>query len=253
MGLSPLELELLLDKSLADVTKFYDNNPGWRSQNPPEARGNYYFNGNFRKGCESVRGKIEKARHLEIPQILVQKEENEYFSQYNSQLEERLVAKLAQFKRVDESGTPPADKIFTRQFARQREWIVKQQLAIAKYICETQEKYLESGNPFDLMDLYQHDIAEHIGHTAPSVSRLVNNLSIKLPDGRIIFAEELIPGTSAAAQKGTYALKQLQEDASLYQDRCWKVSDAKLRSLLKEKFGLELARRTVTNYRKMMA
>ena len=252
MGLSPLELELLLDQSLEGVRDFHEENPNWRAENSPESRGNYFWQGNFLNGCKSVRGKIPKERYLETPQIFVEGAEGSYSTKYNSQIDERIAEKLAQFKRTGESGTPPVDKIFSKQFAKDRKWIVEQQLAIVKYLCGAQEKYLQTRNPLDLESINQQNVAEHIGYSITSVSRLVKNLTAQLPDGRVIFADELIPGLNATILKGTYALGQLREDSTLYENGSWKVSDTKLVPILKERFGIDVARRTVSKYRGML-
>jgi len=252
MGLSPLELELLLDQSLEGVKDFHEENPYWRGENPPEERGNYFWQGNLLDGCKSVRGKITRERYLETPQIFVEGAEGSYSTKYNSQIDERIAEKLAQFKKTGESGTLPVDKIFSKQFAKDRDWIVEQQLAIVKYLCETQERYLQTRNPLDLEPIIQQNVAEHIGYSTTSVSRLVKNLTAQLPDGRVIFANELIPGANSTTQKGTYALGQLREDPALYENGSWKISDAKLVPILKEKFGIDVARRTVSKYRGML-
>lgn len=252
MGLSPLELELLLDQSLEGVKDFHEENPEWVGKNPPEERGNYFWQGSFLDGCKSIKGKIPRDIYLETPQIFVERTNEGYSPRYNSQIDERIAEKLAQFRRTGESGTPPVDKIFSKQFAKDRDWIVKQQVAIVKYLCDTHERYLQTQNPLDLEPISQQNVAEHIGYSTTSVSRLVKNLTAKLPDGKVIFADELIPGANATTQKGTYALGQLREDPTLYENGSWKVSDAKLVPILKERFGIDVARRTVSKYRGML-
>ena len=147
LGLSPLELELLLSQSLEQVKEFHEENPHWKDENPPENRGNYFWQGNFLDGCKQVKGKIAREKYLENPQIFVERGKEGYSTRYNSQIDERIKDKLARFKRTGEEGTPSVDKIFSRQFAKEREWIVKQQLAIVKYLCETQDRYIKSRNP----------------------------------------------------------------------------------------------------------
>lgn len=250
LGLSPLELELLLDQSLEKVEDFHEKNPDWRDENPPEERGNYFWQGTFLDGCKSVREKIPRERYLENPQIFVKRGEDGYSTQYNSRIEERIAEKLTRFKRTNEEGTPPVDKIFSKQFAKERAWIVKQQLAIVKYLCETQDKYLESRNPLDLKPITQQNVAEQIGYSDTTISRLVKNLTLQLPNEKVLFAEELIPGAKAATIKGTYALRQLQQDPELYEKGKWKVSDTTLVPILKERFSIEAVRRTVSKYRR---
>ena len=249
VGLSPLEIELLLDQSLEKVKDFHEENPSWRDENPPENRGNYYGRGDFLDSCRSVRNKIARERYLETPQIIVERGEERYSTSYNQQIEERIKEKLAQFKRTGEEGTPPADKIFSKRFAKEREWIFEQQLAIVRYLCATQDRYVKSRNPLDLEPITQEDVAENIGYSATSVCRLVKNLSVRLPDQKVIFAEELIPGVKATLLKGRYALRQLQQDSGLYENQKWKISDRELVPILKERFGIDVARRTVSKYK----
>lgn len=252
LGLSPLELELLLDKSLEQVEQFHEENPYWGNEHPPENRGNYFRQETFIDSCKSVRGTIPRERYLETPQIFVERSEERYSTRYDSQIDERITEKLTRFKRIKTEGTPPVDKIFSKQFAKDRDWIVKQQLAIVKYLCETQDKYVKSGNPLDLESITQQNVAENIGYSATSVSKLVRNLSIQLPEGKVVFADELIPGAKATTIKGTYALRQLQQEPELYENGTWKVSDTKLVPVLKEKFGIDVARRTVSKYKGML-
>ncbi len=249
LGLSPSELELLLDRSLAQVQKFHDTNPNWESGHPPAERGNYYFGGDFRTHCKSVQDKVPRHTYLENPPILVERREGHYSSSYNPEINRRIAEKLAQFKRP-EGGAVPPDKIFSKGFARERAWIVEQQLLIVEYLCRRQEKYLQSGSPLDLEPVIQDDVAQHIGYSTTSVCRLVRNLTIQLPDENVIFAEELIPGVMISNKKGTYALRQLQQDPTLYDQGNWKVSDEKLVPILRERFDIDIARRTVAKYRR---
>ncbi len=248
LGLSPLELELLLDQSLEQVSDFHEKNPNWRDENPLEERGNYFWQGDFLDGCKSVRGKVSREQYLETPQIFVDKGEAGYSTKYNSQINERIAEKLARFKRIEEQASS-ADNIFSKQFAKQRDWIVKQQLAIVKYLCETQDQYLESGNKLNLNPITQLHVAEHLGYSDSTITRLVKNLTIHLPDGKVLFVYELIPGFKATIIKGTYALRELQQNSDLYDNGEWKISDSKLVPILKERFGIEVARRTVSKYK----
>ncbi len=248
LGLSALELELLLDQSVAQVQDFHDTNPAWKNEHPVEERGNYFFNENFRTNCKAVKDKVPRHKYLETPQVFVERGEERYSASYNTEIDRRIAEKLARFKRPGEEAPPPS-KIFSKQFAKERAWIVKQQLAIVEYLCQRQEVYLQSGSPLDLEPLIQDDIAWHIGYSTTSVSRLVRNLTIQLPDEKVIFAEELIPGVMLSDKKGTYALKLLQQDSTLYDQGNWKVSDEKLVPILRDRFNLYIARRTVTKYR----
>lgn len=251
LGLSPLEVELLLDRSLEQVKAFHVENHHLRDANLSEEGGNYYWGGHFRDTCAAVKGKVSCDAHLETPQVLVEKRDDEYSSSYNTQIEQRIAEKLARFKREGEE-LPSPSKLFSKAFARERTWVVKQQLAIVQYLCSAQERYLQTGSPLDLKPISQWDVAGHIGYSNTSVSRLVRNLTIQLPDKRVLFADELIPGATTSSQQGVYALGRLRQDSALYEGGKWKVSDEALVPILRERFDLDVARRTVAKYRKQL-
>src|SRR3989338_4184765 len=97
LGVSPLELELLLDESRADVEKFYEREPGHL------ATGNYFHHSSFRGNATGVKGKISPEEHLKNPQIIIKEkestEEGKYAVMYNPELEARIQEKLKQFHR----------------------------------------------------------------------------------------------------------------------------------------------------------
>lgn len=252
LGLSPLELEQLLDNGLEQVVDFYERTPLGGDRGSPEHKGNYGLTGAFRRSCDSVKDALPKERYLETPQILVKKGEQGYSSSYNTMLEDRIAEKLAQFKRYPNQERPEVGQIFSLKFKKDREWVVNQQLAIAKYICEAQDKYLNSKNPFDLSHLSQKDVAKHFGYSETTICRLIRKLTIQAPDGKTIFAEELIPGYHITTLTGTYALRQLQQDQNYYEQGRWKVPDNILKPAMLERFGIDVARRTVAKYRQML-
>jgi hypothetical protein len=248
LGLSPLELELLLDQSLTQLQEFHSRTPDYRDDNPPETRGNYFWNRNFVNNCKYVAGQIPKERLLEIPQILVEFSNGDYSVSYNQQINKRIEEKLSQFTREGEEGKVSANNIFTSQFKATRKWNLEHQTEIVRYLLEAQSKYIARGDPLDLEPISQRDIASKINKHNSLVSRLIRNLTILLPDEKVIFADELVPGPKISIIKGTYALSQLQQDQDLYENGVWKVSDRELVPILRERFGIEVARRTVNKY-----
>ena len=250
LGLSPLELELLLEQSLVAVRKFDAQDPAWNEPRPIELRKNYFGTHDFSQQCESVRGSVPKEKYLEMPQIVVQKE-SEYVVRYNADIQKRLQEKLDQFKRREDEK-PRVNQIFSKRFMRQREWIVAQQLSIVEYLCKEQDTYLQRGNPFDLKSISREDVATVIDCSASSVARLVTNLSVQLPNTRVIFTEELIPGQMVNRLQGVYALRQLQQEGELYHEGKWRVADRELVPILYERFKLEVARRTVAKYKSLL-
>ena len=251
IGLSPFELEALLEQNLDSIEDFYDADPFYQYMHPADARANYYNNPEFVKRCRALKGRIPASVYLSEPQIFVREEPgNHYSAEYNSELNRRLDTLLSQYKRTGGKDRPPPGKIFTKRFRKEREWIVEQQLHIVQYLCEKQHRYLETNALIDLQYITQHDIGDNIDYSNSTVSRLMNNLTIQLPDGKIIFAEELTPDKNFLR---TNALKYLQQDPQCYENGKWKVSDRKLRDILEQKFGFDISRRTVAYYRNMIS
>lgn len=250
LGLSPLEMELLLDNSLQSVQDFHDSNPNWRIENPPETRGNYFLQKDFLNNCKAVRGKIPKQKYLESPLVFAEPNENGYAARYNPEILSRISCKLAQFKSPDGQRQPSS--IFSRQFAKSYNWMAETQAKIVQYLCNEQSRYIETRSPFDLKPVTQRIIGGHIGYHESTICNLIRNLTLQLPSQEVIFASELVPGSSISSLKGVYALRQLQLDPNLYEDGEWNISDEKLMPILKERFGLDVARRTISKYRSML-
>jgi len=251
LGLSALELELLLDRSLESINIFYEQNPDWRAQHPVEARGNYFNGNNFSQHCREVKGKVSREKYLEQPQIIVRYNEG-YNVECNSLLDQKIAEKLALFKRENAGERPRVDQLFSKRFVEEWEWMKEQQLRIIDYLCTEQKVYLTSRNPFEMKSINQDDVAKAIDYSSSTVSRLVNNLTVQLPTGEVIFAEELIPGAYLMSIQGRYALQQLQHDVTIYENGNWMISDQDLVPILKNRFGIDIARRTVSKYKGML-
>jgi DNA-directed RNA polymerase specialized sigma54-like protein len=241
IGLSHLEMEVLLEQAKEGIEEFYQEN------DQENHEGNYFRTSSFTESCKSVKDSIPQQTYLDNPQILVSQENGSYQTEFNQDLKKRVEQKLREFK--DSNGRKSLEDMFTRSLGKEKRWMEKIQQEIVKYVCEQQSDYLESGNPMNLKELTRVEIAEHFGYNNSTVSRLVKNLSLKLPDERVIFADELIPAENIDKIKGVYALEQLMQDPKYFAGGKWKLSDEKLRLVLKEEFGLEMARRTVNKYR----
>ena len=240
LGLSDLELERILEEGLEGVREFY-------KQNPEHARaGNYFFSREFHDKARDVKGRIPESSHREIPAIIVGRSEGGYTLQYNSQLDDRINKSLEQFKARD--GMPNVDS-FSRAIVKNREWCKERKLEIVIYLCQEQATYIESEDPKDLKRLRQENVAKKIGYSISTVSYLMKNLTIQLPDGRVIYARDLVPSNRVENSEGYLHLKELQKEQPFYENGEWKVSDMKLRIVLKEKFRIDIARRTISKYR----
>lgn len=241
-GLSGLELELLLDRSLQEVEGFYGANPDHKPQ------GNYFYHPGFAAACKGVRGSIRREDYLARPQVLVEEKGERFFAQYNPQLDESIQQKVARFK--GQGGLQQGQ--FSHFFLRQWGWQREQQVAIGDLVCSIQAIYLGSKIPLDLQPFSLEDVGNSLGFCLSSAGRLVQSLTIQVPDGGVLFARALIPGASLSARQGVYALGELQKDAMYFSQGDWTVSAEELKDVLRARFSLDLARRTVAKYQGML-
>jgi RNA polymerase sigma-54 factor len=122
---------------------------------------------------------------------------------------------------------------------RRRETI--QRLAV--YVIEKQRLFMHYG-PLYLEPLLQKDVANYLGLSNSTVSRIVSGKYIQTPHG--VFAlKQLCPRGHFG--KTSIRLRQIVRDLGL---RHPDYSDEKLRVLLR-KMGLDMARRTIAKYRKL--
>jgi RNA polymerase sigma-54 factor len=122
---------------------------------------------------------------------------------------------------------------------RRRETI--QRLAV--YVIEKQRLFMHYG-PLYLEPLLQKDVAQYLGLSNSTVSRIVSGKYIQTPHGTFAL-KQLCPRGHFG--KTSVRLRQIVHDLGL---RHPDYSDEKLRVLLC-KMGLDMARRTIAKYRKL--
>lgn len=246
LGVSLLELELLLDESRDNLERVYELEP------EHVATGNYFYQNSFKRNATAVKGKFSQEEHLRTPQIIVQESKKRYTVSCNPELEARIEEKLKQFHCREGEDAQNAELLFANRFAKEWSWIKTQQQKIVEYLLQRQEKYLASENIFDLQTVTQSDIAEYIGHHPSTVCYLLRNLTVQLPNGKTLFVKELVPNKYTTVIKGVHALSELQRDEGYFADGQWKFSDIVLRTVLQERYGMNIARRTVTKYKLLL-
>lgn len=237
MGLSVLELEEVLDRSLAAVQEFYPQKPEYHSA------GNYFTHPIFLQICKNVHGSVSEQRYRERPQVLISENYGNNGVMYNPIFDESIYAKLQKFK--DHGSDKPGN--FSRQFLHNWTWLQENQLDIASYLCEVQRKYILSSSPFDMQEVSQQNIADHLGYSLSSANRLVQNLTLQLPDTRVIFATELITGNRLTQIQGLHALQQLYQEGSLYRKNKvrWNLTAQDVVEKLYERFEFEMQKGSV--------
>jgi RNA polymerase sigma-54 factor len=111
-------------------------------------------------------------------------------------------------------------------------------------VVERQEDFLLGVGPLKALELTE--VAQKLGVSISVISRLVSNKYVKTPAGiyplRFFFQRR---------SKGGYSREQVLRAMKEILQEHGKLSDAKMAELLKEK-GIELSRRTVCKYRRML-
>ncbi|RLE12866.1 hypothetical protein DRJ04_05390 [Candidatus Aerophobetes bacterium] len=117
-------------------------------------------------------------------------------------------------------------------------------------IKERQRNFLLSGDPRDMTPLTQREIARALKVNPSTVSRAIANKSILTPQGKEKALKEFFSGEKEKIK--AFLLEILREEKEKLKEGAFShpLSDDEISKKLKEAFGVEVARRTVTKYRK---
>ena len=126
-------------------------------------------------------------------------------------------------------------------------------LKVGQFLVERQQAFLSSGDALDLLPTPQQMVAQAVGLSNATVSRIVRGryLLVCGKQSRTVPLQSLcVPVTvgGRTPQHVQQLLVQLIQDEPPTQP----YSDQQLAQLLKLRFGLSIARRTVTKYRKIV-
>lgn len=244
MGLSPLEIVALLEKA-ANPEASARNAERQGALLETDSRSYTTLISGY---AAKVRGSIPEARVLETPQVLVNRSGLNFAATYNPKSSSIINVALDGAQQHAASNT--ALERLIKQISSKREWIETTQASIAEYLCREQAQYIESGNPMDLNPRSQKDISLAVNYHRSIVSRLIHNLTIKLPNEKVIFAKELAPGLQFRGIKINYFLNQISGNPEYFNGGKWQVSDTTLLQLVNHMIGpkLQIGRRWLGNY-----
>lgn len=125
-------------------------------------------------------------------------------------------------------------------------------LKTIKFLVNYQAEFLRKGKKY-IKPLTLKDVAVELGLHESTISRIVSNKYIQTENGLILlksfFATKL---TSANGDVSTEKVKDLIKEIINNEDKSKPLSDEKISKLLKEKYGIKIARRTVAKYREEM-
>lgn len=186
-------------------------------------------------------------RYLETPAFFIGSKGHGFSVTQNTEMQRQIAEKLSRLREERDAND------FCDEVTRGLDWIVTSQLALIQYLTVAQKAYLESGMPLDLNALELADIAEVLDYTKSTVSRLMKNLTVRLPDGQSIFAIDLAPGRSLTKIKALHALRLLSQDPKYFEHGQWKVSGKELARILRSRFDILLKGRTVRQYKALLS
>ncbi|MFC1521767.1 hypothetical protein ACFL6Y_05115 [Elusimicrobiota bacterium] len=111
---------------------------------------------------------------------------------------------------------------------------------VLEALLEKQKDYLVSGDPMKRKPFTQRELADDLDVDTSVLNRLISNKSIQLPWGFDAPIKTLLPSTKTLMKENLYGIAKENPE----------LSDEKLRGELKQRYGIELSRRSIAQYRK---
>lgn len=123
---------------------------------------------------------------------------------------------------------------------------------VIRAIVIIQNTYFKSGNPSDIVAMSLKDLSMMTGYDTSTLSRSTSNKYIQTPFGTIsaksLFIGKII--TTAGLELTPQQVKEKIKSMIQEEDPLAPYSDAEISEKLYDEYGIELNRRSITNYRK---
>lgn len=192
-----------------------------------------------------------------IPDIFIEEKEDGFQVYLNDDRIPHLRISDNYRKVIRDESAPEEDKAYIRNKIKSGMWFIKnihqRQETIYRIMNEIiliQEGFLKNGVAY-LKPITMQDIASRLGIHESTVSRAVGKKHVQTPQGlfpvKYFFSQEM--KSSSGESTSTRNLKQRIHDLIKAEDPRHPLSDQDIITLLGQE-GLELARRTVSKYRK---
>ncbi|WP_297088172.1 hypothetical protein [Thermoleptolyngbya sp. C42_A2020_037] len=123
-------------------------------------------------------------------------------------------------------------------------------LKVGQFLCDRQQAFLRSRNPLDLLPTSQQLVAQAVSLSDATVSRIVRDryLLLNISPRQILPLSCLCPA-AVVGGRTPQQIQQVIQELIQAEPPHKPYSDAQLVHLLKLRFGLAIARRTVAKYR----
>ncbi|MFY0544437.1 RNA polymerase factor sigma-54 [Brevibacillus sp. H7] len=194
-----------------------------------------------------------------IPDVTVEKVENEYIVMVNDVATPRLKISSFYEKLLSQQKSQDEAKQFIHEKLNAALWLAKSLeqrrltlMRVTQAIVEMQRDFFDHGVHY-LKPMTQKEIAERVNLHESTISRATSNKYVQTPRGifelKYFFTSSLstASGEAASSESVKRRIKSLIEQ----EDRKQPLSDQKLSEMLLEE-GIEISRRTVAKYREEM-
>jgi RNA polymerase sigma-54 factor len=164
------------------------------------------------------------------------------------------------FELYTSKGVSENTKRYLKKKIKQAEWFIssikqrqKTLLSVSKSIVKFQEEFFEEG-PKALRPLVLRDVARDVGVHESTVSRVTSNKYMATPHG--IFELKFFFPTGIDSNKGESLSTNIIKDMILRyieeEDKEAPLTDDAIVAMLKERYNIKIARRTVAKYRELL-
>ena len=190
---------------------------------------------------------VETTQNYIRPDVLAVYKKNKWLVSLNDEfMSKELLEKIKIKIESTEKEDAHDSKAFLKGLERRQQTL----LLVSEYLIEAQRNFLNSGS--GKRALANKEIAEKLNISPSTVSRIVRNKYLQLPDN-IILLKELLEKRINKLNEGkdvtSEDLKFLLEKLVQSEDQSNPLSDENLKSALEENFEVVLSRRTITKYR----
>jgi len=197
--------------------------------------------------------------HYVVPDVKVMMIEGEYIVQTSGYVPDVRVSPRAR-ELLEKYGDDPKVREFVKNKINSAEWL-RNSIAqrqdtlrrITEALVKVQRDYIENGIQH-LEPLKMQEIADTVGIHVATVSRAISGKYIQTPRGVTKLREFFTGGTvnEAGELKSTRSVKERIKELVGEENKKKPLSDEGIMKQLVENFGLKIARRTVTKYRKAL-
>jgi len=193
-----------------------------------------------------------------VPDVIIYKKGDDYEVILNDEGLPRLRLST-QYQRLLKEGADEGCRSYLRQKLKEAQWFLRgleqrQRTLerITRSIIKFQREFLDKGIEY-LKPMVLRDVAEDTGLHESTVSRAIAGKYAWTPRGlfelKFFFSSKVGDGL---VEMSSTKVKKLIEDLIAEEDRRKPLSDQEIARILKERYGLHIARRTVTKYREAL-